>query len=67
MDPVTSKELSCSVLYAYYEEPYEVEVVVEMPVVEGGSYLYVCEQCGNDLVEIPYYNRFYCERCGLHY
>ncbi len=49
------------------EEPEEVEVVVEVPLVEGGSYLYVCSECGNDLTEIPYYNRYYCENCGLHY
>jgi predicted RNA-binding Zn-ribbon protein involved in translation (DUF1610 family) len=45
----------------------EVEIVLEAPVVEGGSYLYVCSECGNTLTEIPYYNRFYCENCGLHY
>jgi hypothetical protein len=45
----------------------EVEIVVEVPIVEGGSYLYVCSECGNTLTEIPYYNRFYCENCGLHY
>ena len=50
------------------EEPAEeVEIVVEMPIVEGGSYLYVCSECGNNLTEIPYYNRYYCENCGLHY
>jgi protein-arginine kinase activator protein McsA len=51
------------------EEPAEeeVEIVVEVPVVESGSYLYVCSECGNTLTEIPYYNRFYCENCGLHY
>ena len=47
------------------EEP--VEIIIEAPVVEGGSYLYVCSECGCDLTEIPYYNRFYCKNCGLHY
>jgi hypothetical protein len=49
------------------EEEEAAEIVVEIPVAEGGTYLYVCEQCGSDLTEIPYYNRFYCENCGLHY
>lgn len=49
------------------EEPTEIEMVMEVPVVEGGSYLYVCSECGSYLTEIPYYNRFYCEYCGLHY
>jgi hypothetical protein len=63
----------CSELSEYEEEQdieepaEEVEIVVEMPVVEGGSYLYVCSECGNNLTEIPYYNRYYCENCGLHY
>jgi len=43
------------------------EIVVEIPVVESGSYLYVCSACGADLTEIPYYNRYYCQNCGLHY
>jgi len=47
------------------DEP--VEIVIEAPVVESGSYIYVCSECGSDLTEIPYYNRFYCENCGLHY
>jgi hypothetical protein len=47
------------------EEP--IEIIIEAPVVEGGSYLYVCSECGYDLTEIPYYNRFYCQNCGLHY
>ena len=45
----------------------EMEIVVEIPMVDTGSYLYVCSECGNDLTEIPYYNRYYCESCGLHY
>jgi rRNA maturation endonuclease Nob1 len=49
------------------EEPVEEVEVIEVPVVESGSYLYVCSECGNILTEIPYYNRFYCENCGLHY
>jgi protein-arginine kinase activator protein McsA len=51
------------------EEPAEeeIEIVIEVPVIESGSYLYVCSECGNTLTEIPYYNRFYCENCGLHY
>jgi rubrerythrin len=49
------------------EEPTEEEIIVMMPVVETGSYLYVCSECGNDLLEIPYYNRYYCPSCGLHY
>ncbi len=49
------------------EEPTVIEIVLEAPVAEGGSFLYVCEECGNDLTEIPYYNRFFCENCGLHY
>jgi len=49
------------------EEPAEEEVVVLMPVAESGSFLYVCSECGTQLTEIPYYNRFYCETCNLHY
>jgi len=49
------------------DEPAQ-EVVVEIPIIEGsGIYMYVCAECGGDLTEIPYYNRFYCENCGLHY
>jgi rRNA maturation endonuclease Nob1 len=48
------------------EAPDE-EVVVEVPIAESGIYMYVCEACGSDLTEIPLYNRFYCENCGLHY
>jgi hypothetical protein len=50
------------------EEPAEENVIeIVIPVVEGGSLLYVCSECGSDLTEIPYYNRYYCEACGLHY
>ena len=51
----------------FEEEPMEEVIIIEMPVAEEGSYLYVCSECGYDLTEIPYYNRFYCENCGLHY
>jgi len=49
------------------EEQFSGEVIVEVPVVESGTYLYVCSACGADLTEIPYYNRYYCQNCGLHY
>ena len=49
------------------EEEEPAEIIVEIPIAEGGNYLYICEQCGSDLTEIPYYNRYYCENCGLHY
>ncbi len=49
------------------EQEVDAEIIVEDPLFEGGSYLYVCEECGSELTEIPYYNRFYCENCGLHY
>jgi|GEM_PF-1128873 len=45
----------------------EAEYVLVMPVADSGCYLYVCAECGCNLTEIPYYNRFYCENCGLHY
>ena len=44
-----------------------VAFIIEIPVMESGSYLYVCSECGADLTEIPYYNRYYCQNCGLHY
>ena len=66
--------LSCSGLFEELDEEQDLEedvgeVVVELvvPEVAVGSYLYVCSECGNDLTEIPYYNRYYCENCGLHY
>jgi hypothetical protein len=46
---------------------YEVEFVVDDPPVEILGDLYVCSACGAPLTEIPTYNRFYCENCGLHY
>ena len=49
------------------EQQFPNEIIVEVPVVESGSYLYVCSACGADLTEIPYYNRYYCQNCGLHY
>jgi rubrerythrin len=49
---------------AFYEE---VELVVEDPVFEILGDMYVCSDCGYPLTEIPTYNRFYCENCGLHY
>jgi len=45
----------------------EVELIVDMPVFEILGDLYVCSNCGSRLTEIPAYNRFYCENCGLHY
>jgi predicted amidophosphoribosyltransferase len=47
-----------------FEMDFEVPVVL---VAESGGYVYVCSECGSDLTEIPYYNRYYCESCGLHY
>ena len=44
-------------------EPAEIEV----PVIIEGSYYYVCDECGCALTEVPYYNRYFCENCGLHY
>ena len=43
------------------------EQIVEVPVIYEGSAFYVCSECGSNLTEIPYYNRYYCENCGLHY
>ncbi len=68
-------EFTCSELYedveeeqvVEEEEPSDVEEAVELPVAESGYHLYVCSQCGSALTEIPYYNRFLCENCGLHY
>lgn len=54
----------CSSLY---EDVGEVVLVQGPFMAESGAYVYVCEECGNGLTEIPYYNRFYCENCGLHY
>jgi len=43
------------------------EQVVEIPIIDEGSCFYVCSECGYGLTEIPNYNRYYCENCGLHY
>jgi hypothetical protein len=45
----------------------EVDLVYEMPVFDILGDVYVCSNCGSRLTEIPAYNRFYCENCGLHY
>jgi hypothetical protein len=47
-----------------YEED---ELFLECPVFEVLGDVYVCSECGCPLTEIPTYNRFYCENCGLHY
>ena len=49
------------------DEGPEFELTVQAPVPDSGEYVYVCEECGGELTEIPYYNRFYCGNCGLHY
>lgn len=49
------------------EQPTEVVMYIQVPVAESGDYVYVCSDCGSELIEIPYYNRFYCGNCGLHY
>ena len=49
------------------EEMDEVELIVDAPVLEVLGDLYVCSECGTRLTEVPAYNRFYCENCGLHY
>jgi len=43
------------------------EFTIEEPVFEILGDIYVCSNCGADLIEIPTYNRFFCENCGLHY
>ena len=46
----------------------DVEFVVDdQPVYAVLGDLYVCASCGSPLTEIPAYNRYYCENCGLHY
>lgn len=66
-------QIACSGLPEDIEEEQldesgeDVELAVEIPIVDSGSYVYVCEECGAGLTEIPYYNRYYCESCGLHY
>jgi predicted amidophosphoribosyltransferase len=49
------------------EPPEEEELIVESPVLDILGDMYVCSNCGGRLTEIPTYNRFYCENCGLHY
>jgi allophanate hydrolase subunit 1 len=49
----------------YESEPEQ--QVIEVPVIYEGSAFYACSECGCGLTEIPYYNRYYCENCGLHY
>jgi hypothetical protein len=61
-------ELIVEFLLSEEEAPCEEgELVVESPVLEILGDLYVCSDCGCPLIEIPTYNRFYCENCGLHY
>ncbi len=50
-----------------FEGPDQFPVVQEISVVDAGECVYVCEVCGSELTEIPEYNRYYCEHCGLHY
>ena len=45
----------------------EVDLIVDEPVYEILGDVYVCSVCGSRLTEIPTYNRYYCENCGLHY
>jgi len=40
---------------------------LEVQSVELVEDFYVCSECGYGLTEIPNYNRYYCENCGLHY
>ena len=49
------------------DEMDEVELIVDAPVFEVLGDLYVCSECGTRLTEVPAYNRYYCEICGLHY
>ena len=55
--------VTCPTLY----EAGEYVLIEEVPVAESGDYVYVCEECGEELTEIPAYNRYYCQNCGLHY
>jgi predicted RNA-binding Zn-ribbon protein involved in translation (DUF1610 family) len=45
----------------------EAELDVDGTIFEILGDVYVCSNCGGLLTEIPTYNRFYCENCGLHY
>jgi predicted amidophosphoribosyltransferase len=50
------------------EEPLDEEQEgLEVQFVELENDFYVCSECGYGLTEIPNYNRYYCENCGLHY
>jgi hypothetical protein len=49
------------------EPEQDEEYLVEIPVLGAGGDLYVCSDCGSALTWIPYYNRYFCENCGLHY
>jgi len=67
----------CDATTGYYEWSFllseegwpdeELELEVEEPIFEILGDVYVCSSCGCPLTEIPEYNRFYCEYCGLHY
>lgn len=59
---VESQLLECEPVFLEEEV-----LVLEEPVFEVLGDLYVCSNCGEPLTEIPTYNRFYCENCGLHY
>jgi hypothetical protein len=47
--------------------PAMLPVLPTFPMTDVLEDLYVCVSCGSPLTEIPTYNRFYCENCGLHY
>lgn len=64
------RESDCGVFpLSEEEEPpdEEGELIIETPVLDILGDMYVCSSCGGRLTEIPTYNRFYCENCGLHY
>jgi predicted SprT family Zn-dependent metalloprotease len=56
-----------STLLDLEESPDEEQEGLEVQSVELENYFYVCSECGYGLTEIPNYNRYYCENCGLHY
>ena len=56
-----------STLLDLEESPDEEQEGLEVQSVELENYFYVCSECGYCLTEIPSYNRYYCESCGLHY
>jgi len=49
------------------ESPDEEQEGLLVQSVELVEDFYVCSECGYGLTEIPNYNRYYCENCGLHY